>query len=239
MVHSDFEHIFDVDHFISSLKDEVTIMKTLPAAITLEKGRKRFSTSLPSFSSMASYQDVLLPLLQTHKVVRLTKTAFRLANNSPQVPHQLQRLRCRVHFHALRFVSPIRLLTQKIVHRLRAGGPFLSLHLRYEKDMLAFTGCSTGCSSEEEAEVKSMRGKELDSVGQRRKGLCPLTPEEVALLLKGMGFKGTHQIYVGHLRRRQTHGGPESGVSTHGTCGDLPPASYPLSSPALSCVWSR
>ena len=99
----------------------------------------------------------LSPSRSGPQVVRLTKTDTRLANNSPQVPEDLQRLRCRVQFQALRFVRPLRSLGEMIVSHLRAGGPFISLHLRYEEDMLAFTGCSSGCSAEEEAELTALR----------------------------------------------------------------------------------
>lgn len=83
------------------------------------------------------------------------QTDARLANNG--LPEELQRLRCRVNYKALRFTQPIEETGRKIVTILREKGPFLVLHLRYEKDVLAFSGCNEGLTKEEAAEVKEMR----------------------------------------------------------------------------------
>lgn len=90
-----------------------------------------------------------------HEVVHFTRTESRLANNG--LPEEIQKLRCRVNFRALKFTAPIEETGRKIVRLLRQRGPFLVLHLRYEKDMLAFTGCTEGCSKEEIDELTQMR----------------------------------------------------------------------------------
>lgn len=96
----------------------------------------------------------ILPLIQTHTVVHLEKTDTRLANRAPL---EVQRLRCFVNFHALRFRKEIMDIGQKLVQMLRAQGPFLVLHLRYEMDMLAFSGCTEGCTKEEAEKLTSLR----------------------------------------------------------------------------------
>lgn len=40
------------------------------------------------------------------------------------------------------------------------------------------------------------REKEIVSEERRAQGLCPLTPEEVALVLKALGFEKNTQIYI-------------------------------------------
>ncbi|KAF9607803.1 hypothetical protein IFM89_001524 [Coptis chinensis] len=121
-----------------------------------------------------------------------------LANNG--LPTELQKLKCRINFQPLKFTPQIEALGNKLVRILQRKGSFVALHLRYEMDMLAFSGCSHGCSEEEADELKRMRyaypwwrEKELVSEERRSQGTCPLTPEETALVLQALGFgKSTH-----------------------------------------------
>jgi hypothetical protein len=85
----------------------------------------------------------------------LNKTDARLANNG--LPIEIQKLRCRVNFNALKFTSQIEELGRRVVRILRERGPFLVLHLRYEMDMLAFSGCTHGCNDEETEQLTRMR----------------------------------------------------------------------------------
>ncbi|KAM7520615.1 hypothetical protein LguiB_019577 [Lonicera macranthoides] len=199
---SEFKDIFDVDHFIKSLRDEVRILKELPPRL-----KKRVELgmyySLPpiSWSDISYYDQQILPLLQKYKVVHLNRTDARLSNNG--LPLEIQKLRCRVNFSALRFTSQIEELGRKAIGMLRQNGPFLVLHLRYEMDMLAFSGCTHGCNNEEVEELTRMRyaypwwkEKVIDSDLKRKEGLCPLTPEETALMLLALGIDPNVQIYI-------------------------------------------
>ena len=62
-----------------------------------------------------------------------------------------------MNFNGLKFTPQIEELGRRVVNILREKGPFLVLHLRYEMDMLAFSGCSHGCNPEEEEELTRMR----------------------------------------------------------------------------------
>ncbi|GLU10888.1 hypothetical protein SLE2022_276650 [Rubroshorea leprosula] len=199
---SEFQDIFDVDHFITSLRDEVRTLKELPPRVKKRVESGMFYSLQPiSWSDISYYLDQILPLVQKHKVVQLNKTDARLANNG--LPLEIQKLRCRVNFNALRFTSQIEELGRRVVGILREKGPFLVLHLRYEMDMLAFSGCTHGCNSEEEEELTRMRyaypwwkEKVIDSEMRRKEGLCPLTPEETALVLSALGIDRNVQIYI-------------------------------------------
>nr|GMD39463.1 O-fucosyltransferase 7 [Ipomoea batatas] len=86
---------------------------------------------------------------------------------------------------------------------MRSYGPYIALHLRYEKDMLAFSGCTHDLSPQEAEELKEIREnttwwkvKDIDPVDQRAKGYCPLTPKEVGMFLSGLGFPSSTPIYI-------------------------------------------
>ncbi|GAA0169975.1 hypothetical protein LIER_40860 [Lithospermum erythrorhizon] len=100
--------------------------------------------------------------------------------------NSFQKLRCRVNFQALKFTPQIEALGNKLICILQEKEPFVSLHLRYEMDMLAFSGCTHGCTDEEAEHVKQLR----------LQGMCPLTPEEASLVLQALGFGKHTQIYI-------------------------------------------
>lgn len=199
---SEFQDIFDLDHFITSLRDEVRILKELPPRLK-QKVENGFLYSMPpiSWSDMSYYKNQILPLIQKYKVVHLNRTDARLANNGQSI--EIQKLRCRVNFSALRFTPQIEELGRKVINLLRQNGPFLVLHLRYEMDMLAFSGCTQGCNSDEVEELTRMRyaypwwkEKIINSDLKRKDGLCPLTPEETALALRAFDIDQNIQIYI-------------------------------------------
>ncbi|KAL8150619.1 hypothetical protein V2J09_020427 [Rumex salicifolius] len=197
-----FQDIFDVDHFITSLRDEVRILKQLPPRLKKRVELGRVYTMAPvSWSDISYYHKQILPLIQRFKVLHLNRTDARLANNDQ--PKEIQKLRCRANFNSLKFTPMIEELGRKVVKLLRQNGPFLVLHLRYEMDMLAFSGCTQGCNSEEVDELTRMRyaypwwkEKIINSDLKRRDGLCPLTPEETALTLKALDIDQNIQIYI-------------------------------------------
>ncbi|XP_057440413.1 rhamnogalacturonan I rhamnosyltransferase 1-like [Lotus japonicus] len=199
---SEFQDIFDVAHFITSLRDEVRILKELPPRLKL-KMESGLLYSMPpiSWSDMSYYKNQILPLIQKHKVLHLNRTDARLANNGQSL--EIQKLRCRVNFSALRFTPQIEELGRKVIELLRQNGPFLVLHLRYEMDMLAFSGCTQGCNTDEVDELTRMRyaypwwkEKIINSDLKRKDGLCPLTPEETALTLRALDIDQSIQIYI-------------------------------------------
>ncbi|XP_006345092.1 uncharacterized protein At1g04910-like [Solanum tuberosum] len=199
---SEFQDIFDVDHFITSLRDEVRILRKLPPRLKRRVELGMLYTMPPiSWSDISYYHNQILPLIQKYKVVHLNRTDARLANNGQ--PMEMQKLRCRVNFDALKFTPQIEELGRKVIRLLRQKGPFMVLHLRYEMDMLAFSGCSQGCNKDEIDELTRMRyaypwwkEKIINSDLKRRDGLCPLTPEETALTLRALDIDSSIQVYI-------------------------------------------
>ncbi|XP_050364645.1 O-fucosyltransferase 38 isoform X2 [Argentina anserina] len=195
---STFSDIFDEVHFIETLREDVKIVKELPQELAkVPRARKHFT----SWASTSYYED-MTQLWNEYQVIHVAKSDSRLANND--LPLDIQRLRCRALYHALRFSPPIESFGKKLVERLRArGGKYIALHLRYEKDMLSFTGCSYGLTDEESEELRIMREntnhwkvKKINSTEQRQGGLCPLTPKEIGMFLRALGYPPSSLIYI-------------------------------------------
>ncbi|KAK7373002.1 hypothetical protein VNO80_06395 [Phaseolus coccineus] len=195
---SNFSDVFDEEHFMNSLANDVKIIKKLPYDLVNEtKVVKQFI----SWSGMDYYENEIASLWEDYQVIRASKSDSRLANNN--LPPDIQKLRCRACYEALRFSPRIEKLGKLLVERMRSFGPYIALHLRFEKDMLAFSGCTHDLSLVEAEELRMIREnisywkiKEIDPIEQRSKGLCPLTPKEVGIFLTALGYPSTTPIYI-------------------------------------------
>lgn len=195
---SNFSDVFDEEHFIHSLASDVNIIKKLPKELrTTTKAIMQFR----SWSGVEYYQNEISHLWDNYQVVLAAKSDSRLANN--HLPPDIQKLRCRAFYEALRFAPHIEALGKLLVERMRSYGPYIALHLRYEKDMLAFSGCTYGLSPAEADELARIREnisywkvKDIDSQEQRTKGHCPLTPREVGIFLSSLGYPSNTPIYI-------------------------------------------
>lgn len=92
---SDFEDIFDIKHFIDSLRDEVRIIRRLPKRYSKKYGFKLFEMPPVSWSNDKYYLQQVLPRFSKRKVIHFVRSDTRLANNGLSL--DLQRLRCRVN----------------------------------------------------------------------------------------------------------------------------------------------
>eukprot|EP00245_Coleochaete_scutata_P013078 TRINITY_DN5217_c0_g1_i2.p1 TRINITY_DN5217_c0_g1~~TRINITY_DN5217_c0_g1_i2.p1 ORF type:complete len:526 (+),score=69.66 TRINITY_DN5217_c0_g1_i2:66-1643(+) len=207
---SEFSDIFDEEYFMEALKGDVRIIKKLPDVA--EHLVYRVPKGFQSWSPAEYYESEIRAFYDSFSVVKVIRSDARLANNG--LPSDIQKLRCRVHYDALRFHPSIEQLGHKLVKRMQKEGPFIALHLRYEKDMLAFSGCTHDLSPQEAEELtqtrletRHWRVKEINGEFARQTGTCPLTPKEVGLMLKAMGFPNSTIIYIaaGEIYGGETH----------------------------------
>lgn len=110
---STFSDIFDEAHFIKALEGDVHVVRALPKELeSAPRARKHFS----SWASVNYYEEVA-HLWNEYQVIHVPKSDSRLANNN--LPIDIQKLRCRALYQALRFSDPIESLGK--VLRLRDG----------------------------------------------------------------------------------------------------------------------
>ncbi|KAB2623131.1 hypothetical protein D8674_025313 [Pyrus ussuriensis x Pyrus communis] len=198
---SGFGGIYDVEHFIQSLRYDVKIVQKIPEIRKNGKTKKIKAVQLrpPRDAPISWYTTEALAKMKEHGAIYLTPFSHRLAEEIDNPEYQ--RLRCRVNYHALRFKTNIMKISQSIVDKLRSRGHFMSIHLRFEMDMLAFAGCFDIFNPKEQEILKKYRKenfapKKLVYEERRAIGKCPLTPEEVGLILRAMRFNNSTRIYL-------------------------------------------
>lgn len=231
---SSFMDIFDVDHFINVLKDDISIVKELPEEFSWST-REYYATAIrdtriktaPVHASANWYLDNVLPVLKSYGIAAISPFSHRLTFDT--LPMDIQRLRCKANFQALIFVPHIIELGDTLVSRLRNPSTtyralgreelwettganekrepwkFVVLHLRFDKDMAAHSACDFGGGKAEKLALAKYRqmiwqGRVLNSQFTdqelRSQGRCPLTPEEIGLLLAALGFDNSTRLYL-------------------------------------------
>ncbi|KAL4563314.1 hypothetical protein LXL04_027354 [Taraxacum kok-saghyz] len=247
---SQFGDIYQEDYFMKTLKDEVNIVKDLPSHLESlnlkEIGSLITDADLTKEATPVEYIQKILPILLKNGVVHFLGYGNRLGFDP--LPSELQRLRCKCNYHALKFVPKIQQIGSLLIRRIRKyDGPknkldkqllgnfitnkdtdtdidtdreplkYLALHLRFEVDMVAYSLCDFGGGQFEKDELQTYRESHFPLLMQRLKnskpvsaeelrssGRCPLTPEEAALVLAGLGFMSDTYIY---LAGSQIYGG--------------------------------
>ncbi|XP_074574208.1 protein ESMERALDA 1 [Curcuma longa] len=209
---SKFDDIYDKDHFINTLKNDVRIVDNVPEFIMERFGHNMsnvFNFKIKAWSSIQYYKDNVLPKLIEERLIRISPFANRLSFDAPP---PVQRLRCLANFEALQFSNPIATLAEKLVSRMKkhskdTNGRYIAVHLRFEEDMVAFSCCIFDGGEEEKQDMDAARergwrgkftkrGRVIRPGAIRINGKCPLTPLEVGLMLRGMGFSNDTAIYL-------------------------------------------
>ncbi|XP_010931258.1 protein ESMERALDA 1 isoform X1 [Elaeis guineensis] len=209
---SKFKDIYDEEYFINTLRNDVRIVDKVPDFIMERFGHnmsKVHNFKIKAWSSIPYYKDAVLPKLIEEKFIRISPFANRLSFDAPST---VQRLRCLANFEALRFSNPIATLAEKLISRMKEqstdnNGRYLAVHLRFEEDMVAFSCCIFDGGEEEKQDMNAARergwrgkftkpGRVIRPGVIRMSGKCPLTPLEVGLILRGMGFSNNTAIYL-------------------------------------------
>ncbi|KAK8639884.1 hypothetical protein V6N13_138250 [Hibiscus sabdariffa] len=196
---SEFSDIFDLAHFKNVLADDVRILSSLPSTHVMTRPVEERRT--PLHVSPNWIRSRYLKRINREGVLLLRGLDSRL---SKDLPPDLQKLRCKVAFQALKFAPTILELGNKLAQRMQSKGPYLALHLRMEKDVWVRTGCSPGLSKEYDELIQDERRRRPELLTSKsnmtyheRKlsGLCPLNAFEVTRLLKALGAPRSARIY--------------------------------------------
>ncbi|KAI3991408.1 hypothetical protein MKX01_006707, partial [Papaver californicum] len=187
---SKFGEIFDDEFFIYALKNNVNVIKELPKDI-LHRFDNNISNivnlRVKAWSTPSYYLRKVLP-----KLLEMGCTNCTLLQQIGSCSSlNTQSLRCLANYEALRFPKPIRPLAEKMVDRMIrnrsiSGGNYVSVHLRFEEDMVAFSCCIYDGGEEEKLEMDNTRKK----IGGRS------LQKLAGMILRGMGFDNTTSVYA-------------------------------------------
>lgn len=146
---SQFSDIYQEDYFINMLKNDVPIVKELPSRFNLKDleaiGSLVTDADIPKEATPRDYITKVLPILLQNGVVHFLGFGNRLGFDP--MPIELQSLRCKCNFHALKFVPRIQKIASLLLSRIRGNGTKRSM---LEEQLLGnFTSPSSTASLQE------------------------------------------------------------------------------------------
>ncbi|KAL1289049.1 hypothetical protein HN51_057498 [Arachis hypogaea] len=195
---SQFGDIYQEDYFMNILKDDIRIVKELPPNMKSQDlnaiGSQITDADLPKEATSADYIKIVLPILLKNGFVHFLGYGNRLGFDP--LPFDIQRLRCKCNFHALKFAQKIQQAGSLLIKRIRkystppsmldtqllgkfiekesheyarGSTKYLALHLRFEIDMVAYSLCEFGGGENERKELQAYRESHFPLLLQRLK----------------------------------------------------------------------
>nr|TKW25777.1 hypothetical protein SEVIR_3G141100v2 [Setaria viridis] len=197
---SGFVDLYDVPHFIKTLKHDVRIVMSVPKITAQGKAKKlkAYKIDPPRDAPVTWYRTTALKKIRKYGAIYLTPFSHHLAEEIDDP--ELQRLRCRVNYHALRFTPNIMKTSSDIVKCIDILTPKeQEILLKYRKEHFP---------------EKIIVYRERRLIGK-----CPLTPEEVGLILCAIGYDNTTRIYLASGKLFENHSMVGSGKLEENTRG--------------------
>ncbi|WOL17973.1 hypothetical protein Cni_G26766 [Canna indica] len=191
---SGFADVFDVDYFIQQTQGFVEVVKELPEEIA---SREPFRVDCRKRRGQFDYVEAVLPALLEHRYISLTPA---MSQRRDRYPLYAKAALCQGCYNALRLNKALETKGSELFESIPK--PFLSLHLRFEPDMVAYSQCEyTGLSSASLEAIDAARGDRKPLTGDaalawRNRGKCPLTPKETAFILQSLKIPKNTTIYL-------------------------------------------
>lgn len=192
---SGFADVFDVDYFIEQTKGYVEVVTDMPEEISL---KEPFNVDCRKRKGHFDYVETVLPALLEHRYISLTPA---MSQRKDRYTSYAKASYCQGCYNALQLNKKVETKAIKLLQTIPK--PFLSLHLRFEPDMVAYSRCEyRGLSSKSMEAIEAARGQDRNVlIGDaarlwRNRGKCPLTPSETAFILQALGIPTETNIYL-------------------------------------------
>ncbi|CAM8913341.1 unnamed protein product [Rhodiola kirilowii] len=114
---SQFGDIYEEEYFIRTMKREINIVKKLPLHHKPSSIDIITDSDLSKEAKPDEYINKILPILEKNGAVHFLGFGNRLGFDP--IPFNLQRLRCKCNFHALKFVPKIQEVASLLIKRMR------------------------------------------------------------------------------------------------------------------------
>ncbi|KAM7254233.1 hypothetical protein ACFE04_031915 [Oxalis oulophora] len=191
---SGFEDVFDVDYFIQQMNGFIKVVKELPLEIS---SQEPVHVDCSKRKGQFDYIESVLPSLLKHRYISITPA---MSQRRDRYPQYAKAALCQACYSALRLTSSLEKKASELFEAIPK--PFLSLHLRFEPDMVAYSQCEySGLSPASMKAIEAARVDRKPWTGElarvwRKRGKCPLTPNETALILKSLSIPTNTIIYL-------------------------------------------
>ncbi|KAJ0755419.1 putative GDP-fucose protein O-fucosyltransferase [Helianthus annuus] len=191
---SGFADVFDVDYFIEQLKGFINVVKELPAEIA---SKEPVRVDCSKRKGQFDYVESVLPSLLKHRYISITPA---MSQRRDRFPLYAKAALCQACYSALRLTAVLEKKSNELLEVIPK--PFLSLHLRFEPDMVAYSQCEySGLSPASMKAIDAARGDRKPFTGEtarlwRSRGKCPLTPNETAFILQSLLIPKNTNIYL-------------------------------------------
>ncbi|KAG0452630.1 hypothetical protein HPP92_025294 [Vanilla planifolia] len=191
---SGFADVFDVDFFVKQTEGFVNIVRELPEDVT---SREPFKVDCSKRNGNFDYIESVLPALLVHRFISITPA---MAQRRDRYPLYAKAALCQACYRALRLNKDLEAKASLLLNAIPK--PFLTLHLRFEPDMVAYSRCEyTGLSPKSVAAIDAARGERTpwtgnNAIAWRNRGKCPLTPNETSFILQALAIPTNTNIYL-------------------------------------------
>ncbi|XP_015871306.1 O-fucosyltransferase 13 isoform X2 [Ziziphus jujuba] len=191
---SGFTDVFDVDYFIQQLNGFIEVAIELPPEIA---SKQPYRVNCSKRKGHFDYIESVLPSLLEHRFISITPAMSQRRDRYPQYAKVAL---CQACYNALRLTRSLEKKASELLEAIPK--PFLSLHLRFEPDMVAYSQCEyTNLSPASIKAIDEARGDRKPWTGElahiwRKRGKCPLTPNETAFILQALSIPTNTNIYL-------------------------------------------
>ncbi|XP_007023863.2 PREDICTED: uncharacterized protein At1g04910 isoform X2 [Theobroma cacao] len=192
---SGFADVFDVNYFIKQMSGFVKVVRELPPEIS---SKEPFRVDCSKRKGQFDYIESVLPSLLKHHYISITPA---MSQRRDRYPQYAKAALCQGCYSALRLTKSLEKKANELLDAIPK--PFLALHLRFEPDMVAYSQCQySGLSPTSIEAIEAARGDNRKPwTGEaariwRKRGKCPLIPNETAFILQAISVPTNTNIYL-------------------------------------------